>query len=81
MHTTPRSLPSYSQLIVTPAYLLLQRRAGVEDLSDGSRDHALHLVIAAALHGVRLARARLAVGEHADVVAVQRRLWDGQTRG
>lgn len=50
------------------------RRAGLDmrpDVSEGARDDAL--VVGGALHGVRLARARLAVGEHAAVEAVEHR--------
>ena len=63
--------------LVAPAFLhkLLLH---VEDLLDGPRDDsALSLVLLDAgppLHGVGLAAASLSVGEHTDVVAVQRGL-------
>lgn len=54
----------------------LHLTGGGEDLSHGPRNHACRLwtQVAAALHRVRLAAARLPVGENADVIPVQGRL-------
>ena len=62
---------------VTPAFLN-ELLLDVEDLPDGPGDDAaLSFVLldaGTALHGVCLAAASLTVGEHTDVVAVQRGL-------
>mmetsp|Transcript_15755 Transcript_15755/g.61539 ORF Transcript_15755/g.61539 Transcript_15755/m.61539 type:complete len:686 (-) Transcript_15755:107-2164(-) len=61
----------------TPAAQCL---CSLEDLVHCARDHAPRLLggLLGALHGVGLARARLAVGEYADVVAVQCALHEGR---
>mmetsp|Transcript_2081 Transcript_2081/g.5119 ORF Transcript_2081/g.5119 Transcript_2081/m.5119 type:complete len:407 (-) Transcript_2081:809-2029(-) len=61
------------QAVVPP--LRRQLLDGAQQLVHGSRDDAARLGPGAALHRVRLPRARLAVAEKADVVAVQRALY------
>ena len=69
-------MSTYMQLI--DPILLHELLLDVEDLPDGPGDDAALVGVLldawAALHGVGLAAASLTVGEHTDVVAVQRGL-------